>query len=96
MISASVFLCPTKAKGLGLSAVAIKLQQAPIISLKDKGLNPSGGYGNILHLYLESPLVPRRLFFQIKMRTEDGGLPRRLLGSIKQGFLAHRARRCFA
>lgn len=60
----------------------------PIISLKDKELNLSGGYGNILHLYLETPLVPRHLFFRIKMRLGDWRLLPRLLGNLKPGIFS--------
>lgn len=72
-----------KGKGIRLIGGCYQARTGPIISLKDKELNPSGGYGNILHLYLETPLVPRRLFFVIKMRFGDGRLLPRLLGNLK-------------
>lgn len=77
-----------KGKRIRLICGCYQARTGPIISLKDKELNPSGGYENILHLYLETPLVPRRLFFRIKMPIEDGRLPHRLLGNKKQGFFS--------
>lgn len=64
-----------KGKRIRLICACYQAPTGPIISLKDKELNPSGGYENILHLYLETLLVPPRLFFRIKMPDEDGKAP---------------------
>lgn len=77
-----------KGKGIRLIGGCYQARTGPIISLKDKELNPSGGYGNILHLYLETPLVLCCLFFGIKMRLGDGRLLPRLLGNLKTGIFS--------
>lgn len=75
MILMSVFLCPKKGNGLGLSGGAIKLKRVPLFRLWKPCICISKH-----HLF--------RIIFGIKMQLKDGWLLPRLLGNLKSGIFS--------